>query len=409
MLVDGESLDAAPAADELLEAVADALADRLKEGKEGDLHWRHSLALHAIGFECDALRRTFAGLEEAFAASVQLANDKLGREGLRLMPTAMHPWLDPGDAQLWPHDAPAVYATLDKIFSCKRHGWVNAFAATLELPFAGDEEFARLHAAIRFLLPILPGLAASSPVVDGERNGILDNRLVISRGNCARIPSVAGEIVPEPIGSTGEYQERVLEPMYRDLEPHDPEGVLRHEEFNARGAIARLERSGLEIRVLDVQETPAMDVAYAALIVEVLKLLCAERWLDAAGMNRWRTTQLGTLLELAARRGEGAGVGDKQYLAAFGMRSSGTELKGLWEHLIETVSARGSLDAATGRLLEHYLRHGTLATRVGKAVGLLPTRTKLVRVYEDLCEALAEGTPFAPPPPPRDAPRTPTR
>ena len=81
------------------------------------------------------------------------------------------------------------------------------------------------------------------------------------------------------------------------------------------------------------------------------------------------------------------------------MRSSGTELKGLWEHLIETISARGSLAPDTGRLLEHYLRHGTLATRIGKAVGLLPTRAKLARVYEELCEALADGTPFAPPPP----------
>ncbi len=91
-----------------------------------------------------------------------------------------------------------------------------------------------------------------------------------------------------------------------------------------------------------------MDVAYAALIVEVLKLLCAEQWLDRAGMNRRRTEELGTLLELASRQGEGAGVGDKRYLSAFGLRSSGTELKGLWEHLIETVSARGSLAAGHG-------------------------------------------------------------
>jgi hypothetical protein len=81
------------------------------------------------------------------------------------------------------------------------------------------------------------------------------------------------------------------------------------------------------------------------------------------------------------------------------MRSSGAELKALWEHLIETVSARGSLAADSGRQLEHYLRHGTLATRIGKAVGLLPTRAQLARVYEQLCEALAESTPFAPPAP----------
>src|SRR5690606_33283354 len=105
------------------------------------------------------------------------------------------------------------------------------------------------------------------------------------------------------------------------------------------------------------QETPLMDVAYATLIAEILKLMVAEQWLDTAGMNAWHTAELGKLLRLAERQGEGAVVGDKRYLAALGFAGSGTELKGFWEHLVETVSARGSIDIATGRLLEHYLRH----------------------------------------------------
>jgi carboxylate-amine ligase len=401
MLVDGETLDVAPAADALLEAAAGELTD---EFENGDVAWNNELALHVIEFKCNGPRPSLAGLGAAFQANVRLANDKLGREGLRLMPTAMHPWMDPNDVQLWPHGTRLIYDTFDRIFSCKGHGWANLQSQQINLPFAGDEEFARLHAAIRFLLPILPGLAASSPLVDGERNGILDNRLVVYRSNCARIPSVTGEVVPEPIGSIGEYHERVLERIYADLAPHDPEGVLRNEWVNARGAIARFDRMAIEIRVLDVQETPAMDVAYAALIVAVLKLLCEEQWLDIAGMNRWGTARLGELLALAARQGEGAGVGDRSLLRAFGYRGSATELKGLWEHLIETVGKRGALDLATGRLLEHYLRHGTLATRIGKAVGLLPTRAKLARVYEDLCEALAEGRPFSPPAPKKESP-----
>jgi carboxylate-amine ligase len=395
MLVDGESLDAASAADELLETVPAEL-------ESGDIGLRHGLALHVVELGCKAPRRTLEGVTDAFAATVRLANGRLGRDGLRLMPTAMHPWLDPSQAALWPHGTERlVYETLDRIFSCRSHGWANQQCLKIELPFASDEEFARLHAAARFLLPILPGLAASSPVVGGERNGRSDNRLVAYRGKCARVPSVIGATVPEPVGSIGEYHERVLEPIYRDLTPHDPEGVLRHERINARGAIACFDPLGVQIRVLDVQEAPAMDVAYTALIVELLKLLCAERWLDAAGMNRWRTERLATLLDLAARQGEGAGVAEKSYLRALGYRGSATELKGLWEHLIETVSARGSLDAGAGRLLEHYLRHGTLATRIGKAVGLVPTRAALHKVYEQLCEALADGTPFAPPAPRR--------
>jgi glutamate---cysteine ligase / carboxylate-amine ligase len=397
MIVDAERLDVAAKADLLLEAAAGELMD---EWENGAVAWNNELALHVIEFKCNGPRPSLAGLGNDFHENVRLANAKLEREGLRLMPTAMHPWMDPNRVELWPHGTRVIYETFDRIFSCKGHGWANLQSMQINLPFHGDEEFARLHAAIRFLLPILPGLAASSPVVDGERNGILDNRLVVYRGNCAKIPSVTGEVVPEPMGSVGEYHERLLERIYADLEPHDPERVLRNEWVNARGAIARFDRDTIEIRVLDVQETPRMDVAYAALIVEILKLLCAEQWLDASGMNAWPTGELGKLLKLTERQAEGAVVGDRRFLAAFGFKGSGTELKGLWEHLIETVSMRGSLDIGTGRLLEHYLRHGTLATRISKAVGLAPSHSKLTRVYEELCEALAEGVAFAPPPAP---------
>jgi gamma-glutamyl:cysteine ligase YbdK (ATP-grasp superfamily) len=397
MLVDGDSLDVAPNADLLLEAAAGGLTDKWLNGP---VAWNNALALHVIELKCNGPRASLAGLGSDFAANVKLANDKLGREGLRLMPTGMHPWMDPNRVQLWPHGTRLIYDTLDRIFSCKGHGWANVQSMQITLPFAGDDEFARLHAAIRFLLPILPGLAASSPIVDGERNGILDNRLVVTRDNCAKVPSVTGEVVPEPVGSIGEYRECVLERIYADLAPHDPEGVLRHEWVNARGAIARPDRNAIEIRVLDVQETPLMDVAYAALIVEVLKMLCAEQWLDRARMDAWPTSELGKLLRLSERQAEATGIGDKRYLQAFGFRGSGTELKGLWEHLVEIVSARGNLDEPTGRLLEHYLRFGSLATRIGKAVGLLPSRAKLTRVYEELCEALAAGAPFTPPPAP---------
>ncbi|HET7609740.1 MAG TPA: glutamate-cysteine ligase family protein [Gammaproteobacteria bacterium] len=393
MLVDGESLDAAPAADALLEAAGG------KPAEQSEIALSFGLVLHSIELRREP-RREHETLPETLAANVRRANGLLAREGLRLLPTAMHPWLEPGDARLWPHGTPgAVHAALDRLFSCKTHGWANQQSFAIELPFDGDEQFVRLHAAVRFLLPIVPALAASSPIVGGERNGVADNRLAAYRGKCARLPAAIGAVVPEPVGSIGEYRERVLEPLYRELEPHDPEGLLRQDWINARAAFVRLDRSSVELRVLDLQEAPAMDAAFAALIVEVLKLLCAEQWLDAAGMNRRRTEELGRLLELAARQGEGLPVGDRPYLQALGFRGGATELKGLWEHLIDTVSARGSLSAANGRRLEHYLRHGTLATRIGKAVGLAPTRAKLMRVYEELCEALAGGTPFAPPPP----------
>jgi gamma-glutamyl:cysteine ligase YbdK (ATP-grasp superfamily) len=398
MLVDADTLDVAPAADELLEAVA---GEVVGEFANGDVMWNNELALHVLELNCNGPRRSLAGLGRALADNVVLANSKLDSAGRRLMPGAMHPWMDPEEVVLWPHGAHDVYDAFDRIFSCKGHGWANLQSMQINLPFAGDEEFARLHSAIRFLLPILPGLAASSPIVDGLPNGILDNRLVAYRENSARIPSVTGAVVPEAVGSIGEYHERVLEPIYRDLEPHDPERVLRHEWVNARGAIARFERMTIEIRVLDVQETPLMDVAYAALIVDVLKVLCEERWADRRALDQWHTNELGALLELTQRRAEGAGITERRFLGALGFKGSSTDVKGLWAHLIDVAGARGTLDAETERLLEHYLRHGSLAARIAKAIGPVPARARVKRVYEELCESLAGGVPFAPPAQPR--------
>ena len=114
LLGDGETLDVAPKADELLEAAAGALTD---EFENGDVAWNNELALHVIEFKCNGPRPSLAGLGSAFADNVKLANDKLGREGLRLMPTAMHPWMEPNDVRLWPHGTRVIYDTFDRIFS----------------------------------------------------------------------------------------------------------------------------------------------------------------------------------------------------------------------------------------------------------------------------------------------------
>ncbi|HEU4617997.1 MAG TPA: glutamate-cysteine ligase family protein [Gammaproteobacteria bacterium] len=392
MIVSQESLDVVPAADRLLEAVAGELTD---EYENGEIAWNNELSLHVVELKCNGPRPSLAGLADAFQDNVRLALDTLERDGLALMPTAMHPWMDPQRVELWPHGNREIYETFDRIFSCKGHGWANLQSAHLNLPFDGDEEFGRLHAAIRLLLPILPALAASSPAVDGAVTGAADNRLLAYRGNCARIPSITGDVIPEPIYSIGEYHEKLLERLYADLAPLDPDGVLRREWVNARGAIARFERMSIEIRVLDVQECPAADVAYAAVIADTLRSLCEERWGDRAALEAWPTRDLADLLRLTERRAEDAEIVGSRYLHALGFRGSSATLKKLWEHLIDEAARRGAFDERAGRMLEHYLRQGTLSTRIVKALGLLPAHADFVRVYRALCDALAAGASFA--------------
>ena len=92
MLVDGDGLDVAPSADRLLEAAARRADRRVRQRR---IAWNNELALHVIELKCNGPRPSLTGLGNAFAANVALANDTLGRDGLRLLPTAMPPWIDP--------------------------------------------------------------------------------------------------------------------------------------------------------------------------------------------------------------------------------------------------------------------------------------------------------------------------
>lgn len=392
MIVCAETLDVVPAADRLLETVAGELTD---EWENGGIAWNNELALHVIELKCNGPWSSLEGLDRAFQENIRIALEMLGRQDLRLMPGAMHPWMDPADVRLWPHGTKTIYETFDRIFNCKGHGWANLQSTHINLPFADDEEFARLHSAIRFLLPILPGLAASSPAADGRLTGVADSRLVAYRSNCARIPSITGDVVPESVRSIDEYRERLLAPIYADLAPHDPEGVLHHEWVNARGAIARFDRMAVEIRVLDVQECPAADIAYTAAIIGTLRNLCDERWSDGAALRRWETRSLAELFQRVTRDGERAEVGDRRYLQSLGLARGSATVARLWEHLIDKAAADGALTGVDERFLEAYLRGGTLSTRIRRALGTIaPLRADFTRVYDSLCAALAEGRPF---------------
>lgn len=393
MIVSADTLDVEPAADRLMEAAAGEPTD---EYENGPVAWNNELAQHVIELKTNGPRAELAGLAQAFQDNIGIALELLDRDGLRLMPTGMHPWMDPRTVRLWPHGSREIYQAFDRIFGCRGHGWANLQSAHLNLPFAGDEEFARLHAAVRVLLPLLPALAASSPVADGAPTGVADSRLLAYRGNCARVPSVTGSVVPEPLFSIEAYREALLERIYADLEPHDPDGVLRHEWVNARGAIARFDRMAIEIRLLDVQECPAADVACAAAIIGALKALCEERWADLASLRAWDTGRLAGLLTLVERDAEHTRIGDRSYLRTLGLPRGEARAARLWEHLIETAAADGALSGTDERFLEHYLREGTLSTRISKAlITGAPTRAELARVYTRLCDALAAGRSFS--------------
>lgn len=394
MIVAQDSLDVVPACDWLMEQVAGEVTD---EFENGALAWNNELASHVIEFKCNGPSPSLAGLGEKFLENVRQANGLLGGRGLMLLPTSAHPWMDPHrEVKLWPYGQREIYDAFDRIFSCSGHGWGNLQSMQINLPFQGDKEFAALHAAIRLILPLIPGLAASSPILDGVDTGLRDARMQVYKSNCARIPSVTGAVIPEPIYTIKEYQAGLLASIYKDLAPYDPKGVLQEEWVNARGAIARFDRMAIEIRVVDSQENPLADLAFAELISGVVRLLTEQTWQSTVEIGSWRTTDLVRLLDATIEQGEDAGINSRDYLRCFGMSGRDCSVRELWEHMAAELAQNGVLGRDSEYVVENYLRHGTLARRILIALPAQPARDDLMRTYRRLARCLQEGTLFVP-------------
>jgi carboxylate-amine ligase len=347
MLVDRQSLDVRPIADLVLH---DAAGEPTSDFVDGDITWSNELALHVIELKTTHPVSDWTTLGSTFHKSLGRLNQIAAAHNAMLLPTAMHPWMDPGrELRLWPHDNSEIYQAFDRIFDCRGHGWSNLQSMHLNLPFANDSQFCQLHSAIRLLLPVLPALTASSPIADEQDTGFIDYRMEVYRNNSRAVPQVAGLVVPDFVHSEEDYNHKIYQPMFRAIAPLDPSGILQRPFLNARGAIARFDRKSIEIRVLDVQECPACDVAYASLIVETLRAIVAERWQKLEIQARISTETLASIFRQVIRIGADCPIDDPDFLAMFGCASPLTA-KDLWRHIMGELSPTMRADSQLATL-----------------------------------------------------------
>ncbi len=394
MLVDADSLDVSPIADRML---GERNGPEACEWENGPITWCNELTRHLLELKTSGPAPTLAGLAGHYQDNIDLLNRQLASHGGRLMPGGMHPWMDPlAEARLWPFGQNEIYEAYDRIFSCRGHGWANVQSMQVNLPFCGDEEFARLHAAIRLVLPLLPALSAGTPYADGRFQGFLDYRMEVYRHASNRVPEVTGDVIPETFRDIADYHESLLAPMYRAIAPLDADGLLQDEWLNSRGAIARFDRMSIEMRVMDSQECAQADIAIAEVASLLVRALVEEAWSDLAEQQSMDQLPLvGTFLA-AIREGESADITGRAYLERLGILASEARGGKLWGTLVEQLANRYGLTAETGRVMEHILRHGTLARRLLRAAGPVPDRVNLEAVYRRLADCLAAGEMFEP-------------
>jgi hypothetical protein len=164
---------------------------------------------------------------------------------------------------------------------------------------------------------------------------------------------------------------------------------LRDEFLNARGAIARFSRGAIEIRVLDVQESPVADLAVAAILIGVLKLLVAQTWSDTGAQQEISIEPLEQVFLAGIRDADRAVVHSHDLLRQFGITDASISMKDLWRHLSHAVVQIDELSKATG---ESLIERGPLARRIVDRLPATPTKDDLRAVYGQLADCLAAGT-----------------
>ncbi len=400
MLVDIDTLRIKPITDELLKhALGHYGSDVVipdPSGEPGMVTWSNELVLHVVELKSTRPESNLNGLEHAFAENIRRINVILSKWDAMLMPTAAHPFMNPSEeTKLWPHDNNEVYDVYNRIFDCRGHGWANLQSTHLNLPFYDDEEFAKLHAAVRLILPILPALCASSPVLDGKLTGYLDTRLRFYRSNQAKIPSITGRVIPEAVFSRRNYLNTIYEKIKSDIAPFDPDGVLHPIWVNSRGAIPRFDRGSIEIRIMDIQECPAADLAVVSLVVATLQALVTGEMIPFESQMKWKTEPLAQLLNAVADAGPETLIQDDEYAAIFGCTAKSITAGRLWQHILHTLIDSGNETLKQRqRELDVILNKGTLSQRIIRAVGAQPSAETISTVYRQLCQCLNQNKMF---------------
>lgn len=304
-----------------------------------------------------------------------------------------HPFLSPANVRAGAAWSPEQRAALARLTDPLAHAWTNDQAFRLDLRFETPSEFAKLHAAVRVLLPVLPALTAASPVLEGRDAGYQSARLQARLSAFDRAPALIGPFVPEAVFDQESHDREVLVPIARAAASSDRQQGLDPLALNARAATVDFERGVLTIHAVDGQESPSTNMAVAEFIIAVLKALVSGRWVSTYLQRAWSAEDLRAILLDTIRDGDSATLSSGDHLLMFGLMKQGEmpALK-LWQHLF--VELYSDLSDNARQHIGTILEHGTLATRLRNRIGSSFEQDAIRTAYRGMAECFAADRAF---------------
>lgn len=385
-LVGDPSLDPLPQVDELF---ALHCGESVRKLERENVSWssrgpRHSLQV--------APRLALPGLADAqslVAGELEVLHELAGEVGGCLLATGMHPWMLASSAEVWPHSA-QVDSVLHSLFGARRHGWSNQQRLLLSLPFADETEFARLFAVLRFAMPLMPALSASSPFVEGARGPAMQCRLAAARDYVGTDPAFASSLVPDPAMGRDQYRNEALAPLQRTLQARGMGSSLQPLDVCGHGLVADFERGLIHICMLDMQECLQADLGVCAGVVAIASHLLHENALPHRALSQWPSARLAELVELTLVDGQGGILRDADFLHAFEFPGKSCRMSELLQFLIEEVLSKDRSITAHMPVLSTIARQGSLARRCLSKLPENWNEEDLYNLYRKLASSLRQ-------------------
>ena len=217
--------------------------------------------------------------------------------------------------------------------------------------------------------------------------------ILIYKTNQKEIPELTGMVIPERVFSKLDYYATIFEPIKKAIRPFDKDNILDQHFLNSRGAIARFDRSAIEIRLMDIQECPKADIAICALVIAVLKALVNKDFCSLQAQKRWTKEELFPIFNDVIKHAENSEIINLEYLELFGIKKVST-VNDVWKQLYLAVKPK--LHKSHYEAIEFILEEGTLATRILKSIGNNTSEAHIISVYRKMQNCLKTNTLFQP-------------
>lgn len=239
-------------------------------------------------------------------------------------------------------------------------------------------------------MPLLPALCASSPILDKKVTKYLDARLWYYGENQKKIPSITGRVIPEQVFTEGDYNNLIYKEIAKDIAPFNKDNLLDPIWVNSRGAMARFDRGSIEIRVMDIQECPSVDIAIQYFVIESLRLLVGEKICSYQAQRNLETETLEEIFTETIYLGTEATVYDHWYYRLFDVDGV-CLVRDLIQKLLNTIGSKPWTPT-----IEAILRHGNLATRILSDLKGKPDNGSVQKTWKRLGDCLQTDTMFIP-------------